>query len=268
VENPAQVPASASSGRLILATTTSTQDSGLLDAILPIFEQETGSDVQVIAVGTGEALALGENGDADVVLVHARAREDEFVAAGFGVDRRDVMYNDFVIIGPEADPAAIRGVSDAADALRHIAEAQSRFISRGDESGTHTKELSLWQAAGIEPSGDWYQAVGQGMGAVLTMSEEQNAYTLTDRATYLARRADGYSLPILVEGDPRLFNPYGVILVDPGRHPHVNAELGRRFIEWLTSPATQERIGEFGVDTFGEPLFVPNAGQPQARNAG
>ena len=247
------------SNELILATTTSTEDSGLLDFLLPQFEAQTGSVVKVVAVGTGEALTLGENGDADVLLVHARTREDEFIAAGFGVERHDVMYNDFVIVGPDSDPAGVRGSRDAVGAFQKIAAAAAPFISRGDESGTHTKELSLWDTAGIEPTGDWYQSVGQGMGAVLTMAEESQAYTLTDRGTYLARTAEGYALPILVEGDPRLFNPYGVILVNPERHPHVNAAIGRQFIEWLISPDTQALIGAFGADQFGQPLFVPNA---------
>ena len=199
--------------RLILATTTSTYDSGLLDAILPVFEDETGVDVDVIAVGTGEALAMGEAGDADVLLVHARAHEDAFVAAGHGTARYDVMYNDFVVVGPDGDPAEIGVMADAAAACAQIADTQSTFVSRGDDSGTHTKEKAIWEAAGVTPAGDWYLSAGQGMGAVLTMSDEQQAYTLSDRATYLARKAEGLGLEVLVEGDPILFNPYGVIPV-------------------------------------------------------
>lgn len=244
---------------LVLATTTSTADSGLLDAILPDFERRQSATVRVVAVGTGEALALGENGDADVLLVHARAQEDEFVARGFGVERQEVMYNDFVIVGPEADPAAIAGMDDGAAALARIAAAGAPFVSRGDESGTHAKEMSLWAAAGITPGGAWYRSAGQGMGAVLTMAEEQSAYTLADRGTYLARRAKGYTLPVLVEGDERLFNPYGVILVNPARHPTVKAELGRAFIAWLTSVETQRQIEAFGREQFGQSLFVPNS---------
>ena len=210
-EGPAN-PASAGTGRLILATTTSTDDSGLLDYILPIFEEEYGAEVEVIAVGTGQALALGQDGNADVLLVHSRARELEFMDAGHGVRREEVMYNDFIIVGPAEDPAGIRGMADAAEAMRKISES-SVFISRGDESGTHTKELSIWKAAEIEPAGDWYLSVGQGMGDVLNMASEQQAYTLSDRATYLALR-DNLNLEILVEGDERLFNPYGVIAVN------------------------------------------------------
>jgi tungstate transport system substrate-binding protein len=208
-------------GKLILATTTSTQDSGLLDFILPDFESQAGVKVDVIAVGTGQALQLGEDGNADVLLVHARAREDEFMAAGHGVRREDVMYNDFVIVGPEPDPAGIQGMTNAAEAFQMIADAQAPFVSRGDDSGTHTKEKSIWSAAGIEPAGDWYISAGQGMGEVLTMSNEQQAYTLSDRATYLARTIEGTDLVILVEGDPVLFNPYGVIAVNPNKGAHI-----------------------------------------------
>lgn len=256
---PTQPAKASARGKLILATTTSTYDSGLLDAILPDFEQKYNADVQVVAVGTGEALKLGENGDADVVLVHARAKEDTFVQAGHGINRQDVMYNDFVIIGPASDPAGINAMTDVAEAFKKIASSQSAFISRGDESGTHTKEKSIWKAAGIEPAGKWYISAGQGMGAVLTMAQEQQAYTLTDRGTYLARKVQGYDLPILVQGDRRLFNPYGVILVNPEKHPTVNVDLGTAFIEWLTSIETQRLIGEFGKEEFGEPLFTPDS---------
>ena len=252
---PARV---ASSPEITLATTTSTQDSGLLDYLLPLFEEETGIQVNVIAVGTGQALKLGEDGNADVLLVHARAKEEAFMAAGHGVRREDVMYNDFVIVGPPQDPAGIQGLRSAALAFATIAEKQALFISRGDDSGTHTKEKAIWEAAGVEPQGDWYIAAGQGMGAVLTMADELDAYTLSDRATYLARTLTGIDLAILVQGDPILFNPYGVIAVNPDKGPHIQAELANRFIDWLISPAVQEKIGQFGVDKFGQPLFVPD----------
>ncbi len=262
-------------GRLVLATTTSTENSGLLEAILPDFEARYGATVEVIAVGTGQAIQLGENGDADVILVHARSREDAFVEAGFGVNRQDVMYNDFIIVGPAADPAGIRGMTDVVAALTKIAETQSLFISRGDDSGTHTKEQSLWQASQVplveaasiqsadktyvRPEGEWYLSVGQGMGATLTVANEQQAYTLSDRATFLARTLEGIDLEILVEGDSRLFNPYGVIAVNPAMHPNVNADGAMAFIEWLTSLETQQLISQFGVDKFGMPLFVPDS---------
>ncbi|PKO21026.1 MAG: tungsten ABC transporter substrate-binding protein [Chloroflexi bacterium HGW-Chloroflexi-1] len=244
---------------LILATTTSTQDSGLLDVILPDFEKEYNVKVNVIAVGTGQAIKLGEDGNADVLLVHARAKEDAFMAAGHGVRREDVMYNDFVILGPKSDPAGIKGMTAAAAALEKIADARAPFISRGDDSGTHAKEKSIWQAAGIEPSGDWYISAGQGMGAVLTMADEQLAYTLSDRATYLARTLAGTDLVILTEGDPVLFNPYGVIAVNPAKGPHIQADLAEAFIDWLISLPAQEKIAQFGMDKFGAPLFTPDS---------
>jgi len=249
----------ASGERLILATTTSTQDSGLLDVILPDFEAQSGVDVDVVAVGTGQALQLGEDGNADVLLVHARAREDEFMAARHGVRREDVMYNDFVIVGPPEDPAGIQGMKDAAAAFAMIADAQVPFVSRGDDSGTHTKEKTIWAAAGIEPAGDWYNAAGQGMGAVLTIADEQQAYTLSDRATYLSRTLEGTDLVILVEGDPILFNPYGVIAVDPEKNPEIKGELANEFIDWLVSLPVQQMISDYGVEEFGHPLFVPNS---------
>ena len=247
---------------LILATTTSTYDSGLLDNLLPDFEGRYNAKVEVIAVGTGQAIKTAEQGDADIILVHARAREDKFVADGYGVNRQDVMYNDFVIIGPEEDPAGIKGMTDAAAALAKIAEAQTPFASRGDESGTHSKEKAIWAEAGIEPGGDWYLSLGQGMGATLTLANEKGAYTLTDRGTYLARK-EGLELPILVEGDPILFNPYGVIAVNPERHSHVKYDLAMKFIEWLTSADTQEEISEFRHSS-GELLFHPNSEQWRA----
>jgi tungstate transport system substrate-binding protein len=262
----AEAPAAETGGRLILATTTSTNDSGLLDYILPDFEAETGVSVEVIAVGTGQALTLGENGDADVLLVHARAREDAFMDAGHGVRREDVMYNDFVIVGPPDDPANIQGMENAAEAFQAIAAAKAPFVSRGDDSGTHTKEKSIWEAAGMEPSGDWYISAGQGMGAVLTMADEQQAYTLSDRATYLARTLEGTDLVILVEGDPILFNPYGVIAVNPDKNPEIQNALANTFIDWLTSIPVQEKIAAFGIEEFGQPLFVPDSELWQAAN--
>jgi tungstate transport system substrate-binding protein len=245
--------------RLILATTTSTEDSGLLDAILPAFEEESGVDIDVVAVGTGQALQLGEEGNADVLLVHDRAREDAFMANGHGVRREDVMYNDFVVVGPEGDPAGIAGMTDAAAAMARIAQATATFVSRGDESGTHVKELLLWSAAGIEPQGDWYVSAGQGMGAVLTMADELNAYTLSDRASYLARTLQGTDLQVLVEGDSVLFNPYGVMAVNPDKGSHINDRAADAFIDWLVSVEVQQMIAEFGEVDFGHALFVPDS---------
>ena len=248
-------------GSLTLATTTSTYDSGLLDAILPAFEEDSGMKVEVVAVGTGQALALGEQGDADILLVHARAREDAFMEAGHGSRREDVMYNDFVIVGPAEDPAGISGMASAPDALSAIAASESTFVSRGDDSGTHTKEKSIWTDAGIEPAGDWYQAIGQGMGATLTFANEEQAYTLSDRATFLSRTLDddGFDLKIIVEGDPMLFNPYGVMAVNPEKSEQINAEAANQFIDWLVSLPVQEEIAEFGKERFGSPLFTPDS---------
>jgi tungstate transport system substrate-binding protein len=254
---PTAVPAEP--GTLILATTTSTQDSGLLDVILPDFQQQYNVQVDVVAVGTGQAIKLGEDGNADVLLVHARAQEDAFMEAGHGVRREDVMYNDFIIVGPASDPAGIKGGTSAVEAFQKIAQTQSPFISRGDDSGTHSKEKSIWKAAEIEPAGDWYVSAGQGMGAVLTMADEQQAYTLSDRATYLARTLEGLELEILVEGDPLLFNPYGVLAVNPDKGPHIKADLANAFIDWIISLPTQEMIGQYGVDKFGAPLFTPDS---------
>ncbi len=245
--------------KLILATTTSTQDSGLLDVLIPIYEQASGVDVEVIAVGTGQALQLGIDGNADVLLVHSRAKEDEFMAAGHGVRREDVMYNDFVIVGPANDPAEVKGLGSAVEAFQKIATSNSPFISRGDDSGTHTKELSIWKKAELEPAGDWYISAGQGMGEVLTMAEEQQAYTLSDRATYLARLKNGLKLEILSEGDPLLFNPYGVIAVNPAKNEKIQADLADQFINWLTSLSTQEKIAEFGKAEFNQSLFNPSS---------
>lgn len=244
---------------LTLATTTSTENSGLLAHILPDFEKSHNAEVHVVAVGTGQALEIASRGDADLLLVHARSQEEAFMEAGHGLLREGVMYNDFVIIGPADDPAGISGLTDAALAFTKIAGAESVFISRGDESGTHAKELEIWGKAGLEPKGSWYVSAGAGMGAVLTMAQEKDAYTLTDRGTYLARALEGLDLPILVEGDPTLLNPYGVIVVNPEKHPGVNSELAKVFVEWLTSVETQEMIGQFGVEEFGQPLFTPDS---------
>ena len=251
---------------LILATTTSTENSGLLAAILADFESAYSVKVDVVAVGTGQALQLGMDGNADVLLVHARAREDTFMADGHGTRREDVMYNDFVIVGPADDPAGIRGKNRASRAFELIAEAQSPFVSRGDDSGTHTKEKAIWSEAGIEPAGDWYISAGQGMGAVLTMADEQQAYTLSDRATYLARTLEGINLEILVEGDPLLFNPYGVMTVNPEKSDLIKADLANTFIDWLVSVDTQSMIADFGVAEFGTPLFTPDSGPWREKN--
>ena len=251
---------------LRLATTTSTADSGLLDAILPGFEALYNARVDVVAVGTGQAIEIGQAGDADVILVHARAREDAFVEAGSGTARYDVMYNDFILVGPADDPAGVQGMTSAADALATIATAGAPFASRGDDSGTHTKELSLWEKADVSPEGDWYNSLGQGMGETLTFANEAEAYTLTDRGTYLSMRDTLPNLAIMVGGDsiadnadPALLNPYGVIPVNPELSPNINAELAQQFAEWLTSPDVQEQIGQYGVEEFGQPLFYPNA---------
>ncbi|HEV8259323.1 MAG TPA: extracellular solute-binding protein [Burkholderiales bacterium] len=241
---------------LRLATTTSTENSGLLNAILPLFEAKYGTKVRVISVGSGKAMKLGENGDVDVVLVHSRADEEKFVAAGFGVNRRDVMYNDFIVVGSKADPASIRG-SDVLKAFRKIAAAGSGFVSRGDDSGTHKMEQSYWRTAGVEPGAmPGYVSAGLGMGEVLMMAAEMQRYTLTDRATYAAYR-EKTGLEILVSGDPKLFNPYGVIAVNSARHPGVNHAGAMQLIEWLTSSEGQAAIAAFRVD--GEQLFFPNA---------
>jgi tungstate transport system substrate-binding protein len=258
-DQPIPVNPGSNRGTLTLATTTSTQDSGLLNYLLPDFEAQYGVKVDVIAVGTGQALKLGEDGNVDVLLVHARAQEDQFIAAGHGTRREDVMYNDFVIIGPAGDPAGVRGTAAAAGAFEQLASAQARFISRGDNSGTHIKEKDIWQAAGIVPSGGWYISAGQGMGEVLGMADELDAYTLSDRATFLARRPRGLALELLVEGDPVLFNPYGVIAVDPSKNASIRADLAELFIEWLVSLPVQEKIAGFGMEAFGQSLFVPDS---------
>jgi tungstate transport system substrate-binding protein len=239
--------------RLRMSTTTSTENSGLLKVLLPPFEQQNGCKVDVIAVGTGKALKLGEAGDVDVVLVHARKAEEKFVADGFGVGRRDVMYNDFVILGPSGDPAGVKGAKTAAEALAKIAEKEASFVSRGDESGTHQKEKELWQAAGVKPAGAWYVEAGQGMGEVIVMATQKQGYALADRGTYNAFKKVKTDLVIVFDGEKGLFNPYGVIAVNPARHPHVKAELAQKFIDYLTGAEGQRIIADFQAD--GEPVF-------------
>ena len=252
-------PAGSEERFITVASTTSTENSGLFGHILPLFTKQTGIDVRVVAVGTGQALRLARNGDTDVLLVHHRPSEEAFVADGFGVERLDVMYNDFVVVGPTADPARVAGLTDAPDALARIAGAGATFLSRGDDSGTHKKERQLWRQAAIDPgaaSGTWYRETGAGMGATLNTAVAMDAYALTDRGTWLAFRNRG-TLRILVEGDKRLFNPYGVIVVNPARHPHVKAADGNAFIDWLVSPVGQAAIANFRIG--GAPAFVPNA---------
>ncbi len=246
--------ASAAPERLKLATTTSTDNSGLLAELLPAFEATCDCRVDVVAVGTGQALRLGEAGDVDAVLVHAPALEERFVEAGFGIERRTFMRNDFVIVGPPSDPAGLRGMTDGAQALKKLARSDAAFISRGDESGTHQREQALWVAAGLEPPATGYLSAGQGMGAVLTLAHEKQAYTLTDRGTWLARR-DGLDLEVLVQGDPGLLNPYSVMAINPARFEWARVDLARALIAWLCSPDGQRRIGGFRVD--GEQLFEP-----------
>jgi tungstate transport system substrate-binding protein len=243
---------------VILATTTSTADTGLLDALGPPFKEATGYTLKPIAVGSGAALALGERGEADVVLAHSPQAEQDFMEEGYGAERRTVMYNDFVIVGPEDDPAGIAGAASAVAAFQGIAESQARFVSRGDESGTNTLELRLWKEAGIEPAGDWYIESGTGMGETLTIANERGAYTVTDRGTYLALR-DRLELPLLFEGDPALINIYHVITLNSANGPNINVAGGEAFLMFLLDPATQTFIGAFGIEEFGEPLFTPCA---------
>ncbi len=258
---------------IVLATTTSTQDSGILDYLLPVFAKRTGIAVKVVAVGSGEALAMGQRGDADAVLAHSPAAEVDFVNKGFGIDRRAVMHNDMIVVGPASDPAGIRGGKDAAAALKKIAQAGSPWVSRGDKSGTQAKEVALWAKTGlplvpspgwggvtpVRPSGSWYIEAGQGMGEVLKMASEKKAYTLTDRSTYLAMKG-GLSLDILVEGDANLFNPYHAMEVNPEKNPAVNFRGAQKFVDWLVSDATQKLIADFGKDKYGMALFFPDAG--------
>ena len=252
-------PTGAAERFITVASTTSTENSGLFDAILPRFQQESGIAVRVVSLGTGQAIKAAERGDADVLFVHHKPSEEQFVAAGFGVQRHDVMYNDFVIVGPRADPAGIRGMTDASAALTQVATRQAVFVSRGDDSGTHKLEMSLWQAAGVNPaaaSGSWYREVGAGMGATLNTASAMDGYTLTDRATWLSFKNTG-ELALLVEGDTRLFNQYGVILVNPAKHGHVKAADGQAFIYWLLSERGQQAIAAFRI--AGAQVFFPNA---------
>ena len=246
---------------LTLTTTTSTYDTGLLDAIHSGFEEMYGVTVDAVAQGTGAALETARNGDSDIVMVHARGLEDEFMRNGYGVNRRDLMFNDFVIVGPEDDPAGIEGMGSATEALTTIAEAEAAFVSRGDNSGTHTKELNLWEAAGTEPGGDWYQETGSGMGEALNIANQQGAYTLSDRGTYISQRSE-IDLAILVQGPIEdgpeiLANPYGIMAVNPGVHENANYDLAMAYIGWITSPEVQESISEYQVN--GEQLFFPRA---------
>ena len=252
--------AAALAGFITVASTTSTEQSGLFRHLLPIFEARTGIQVRVVALGTGQALDMGRRGDADVVFVHARALEEKFVAEGHGVKRLEVMYNDFILVGPQSDPAKVRGTKDIVSALKSIVAARLPFASRGDNSGTHFAELELWKAAGVDlaaQKGPWYRDTGSGMGPTLNTAAGMNAYALTDRATWLAFRNRG-ELVVSVEGDRRLFNQYGVILVNPARHTHVKKDMAQAFIDWLLSPEGQQAIA--GYKTGGEQLFFPNAG--------
>ena len=246
---------------IILATTTSTQDSGLLDVLLPLFEKASGYMVKPIAVGTGEALAMGGRGEADVLLVHAPDAEANFVAAGHGINRRAVMHNDFILVGPPEDPAGLKGTPGILASLTHLAHTHARFVSRGDQSGTHTLEQRLWKQAGMTPNGAWYLEAGQRMGATLRIASEKRGYTLVDRGTYLALRKTLH-LTILVEGDRALANFYSVIEVNPAKYPKVNHEGARAFADFIVSPEAQKVIATFGVDTFGQPLFYTDAPLP------
>jgi len=255
----AAVNPAAAEDSIIVQSTTSTQNSGLYDHILPMFEEETGIQVNVVAVGTGQALENGRRGDGDVLLVHAKPAEEKFVAEGYGVERYDVMYNDFVIVGPADDPAGVKGMDDAPAALAQIAEDEAVFASRGDDSGTHKKEMSLWDIAGVDPteaSGTWYRETGSGMGATLNTGTGMDAYVMTDRATWISFGNKG-DHEILVEGDPSLFNQYGIIMVNPEKHPNVNVEAAQTFIDWILSDEGQSAIASFEVQ--GQQLFTPNA---------
>jgi tungstate transport system substrate-binding protein len=250
---------------IVVSSTTSTQDSGLFGYILPLFKAKTGIDVKVISQGTGQALDTGRRGDSDVVFVHARPQEEKFVADGFGERRYAVMYNDFILVGPKRDPAGIKGSKDIAAALKAVKDKAADFISRGDKSGTHSAELALWKVAGIDiagpDKGPWYKEIGQGMGAALNTASASNAYVLTDRGTWLSFKNRG-DLQVAVEGDKRLFNQYGVMLVNPAKHSHVKKEFGQQFIDWLVSPEGQKAIADYKIN--GERLFYPNAADPGA----
>jgi tungstate transport system substrate-binding protein len=252
-------PSLAQDKSIVVASTTSTQDSGLFGHILPLFKAKTGIDVKVVAQGTGQALDTGRRGDADVVFVHAKSQEEKFVADGFAVARFDVMYNDFVLLGPKADPARIKGLQDVLAAVKAIHTSGSPFVSRGDNSGTHAAERALWQAAGLDPAGAkpaWYRAIGQGMGAALNTAAAMGAYILADRATWISFENKG-DLDIAVEGDSRLFNQYGIMLVNPAGHPHVKRDLGQAFIDWILSAEGQNAIRSYKIE--GQQLFFPNS---------
>lgn len=262
-ESPAEEPQEAQgpdNTELILATTTSTENSGLLNFVLPDLKEKTGVETKVVAVGTGKALQMGRDGEADILLVHAKPDEEIFVEEGHGLERFDVMYNDFVLLGPNDDPAKVKenAPDNIVKALETIKKDQASFVSRGDDSGTHKKELSLWNQEDGEPSGDWYLSVGKGMGDTIQMANEVKGYTLSDRATYLSMK-ENLDLQVVTEGDERLFNQYGVIAVNPDKNNKINHEAAQMFIEWILSGDTQNLIGEFGKEEFGQPLFIPNA---------
>ncbi|HEX9333886.1 MAG TPA: substrate-binding domain-containing protein [Anaerolineales bacterium] len=257
--------AAPTNSNLILATTTSTQDSGLLDVLIPLFEKESSYKVQTVAVGSGQAMEMGQQGNADVLLVHSPAAEKDFMSAGWGKERALVMHNDFIIVGPASDPAKIKGLS-AVDAFKTIAAAQATFVARADKSGTSTKELGIWKKAELDPATTkpaWYIETGQGMGASLTVTSEKGGYTLTDRATFLANKAN-LQLEILVEGDNSLLNVYHVITVNPDKWPKVNYEGAMAFYKFMTEPSTQDTISKFGVDKYGQQLFIPDANKTEA----
>ena len=257
---PSHLPAGeAASKNVILSTTTSTQDSGLLDVLVPLFEKKSGYSVKTVSVGTGQALELAAKGEADVALVHAPSLEKKYVADGKLLNRRLVMYNDFILLGPANDPAQIKSTKSSAEAMKRIAASANRFVSRGDNSGTHNLEKSLWKQAGIEPKGAWYIESGQGMGATLGIANDRNGYTITDRATYLAFRKR-VTLAILLEGDRPLLNIYSVMEVNPANGPRINAAGGKTFADFMVAPETQAVIKSFGVEKFGQPLFIPVAG--------
>jgi tungstate transport system substrate-binding protein len=259
----AWAPVQAQQKNIILSTTTSTQDSGLLDVIIPIFEKKTGYFVKTIAVGSGQAMAMGQKGEADVLLVHSPAAEKKFVAEGYGINRRIIMHNDFIVVGPSGDPAKIKGVKGTPEVFKKIASAGSQFLSRSDKSGTHSKEMAIWKAAGINPEGQkWYQQTGLGMGQTLNVTSEKKGYTLADRGTYLALKKN-LSLDILAEGDAILLNVYHVIEVNPAKWPKVNAAGGKAFADFMVAKETQEIIKTFGADKFGSPLFFPDAGKKE-----
>jgi tungstate transport system substrate-binding protein len=265
-ETPGQAAPAKTGSDVILATTTSTVDSGLLDVLVPLFEKQTGYRVKTISVGTGQALAMGEKGEADVLLCHAPAAEKKLVDAGVVTNYQLVMHNDFVIVGPPSDPAGIKGKSSA-DALRLVSQNEAVFVSRGDDSGTNKQEKAIWKAAGVTPEGKWYQQTGQGMGATLLMASEKAGYTLTDRATYLAQKAN-IALTILSEGDRDLLNIYHVMQVNPAKFDRVNAAGGKAFVEFMVAAETQKTIGAFGKDKYGQPLFFPDAGKSMDKLGG